>query len=401
MTTAARTPAAEPAPTPEPPAHDLRHARWRRLAGCAALALLVAAAALLALTRTGRFLVRAAYEEGRILARRRPIEAIVADPSTSPRARAKLRLVLDARRFAVDSLHLDAGRSFTRFSDIGRDTLVLVLSAARRDRLLGVGWWFPVVGRVPYKGFFDFGAARAEAARMRERGLDTYLRPSSAFSTLGWFEDPLLSTALRADSADLANTVVHELTHNTFYAPGQAVFNESFASFVGARGAERFFAAHGDTLRARLALGRWGDEKVLGTFWRALAASIDSAFAAHPGESSVDSLARVLARDTVYARARLTLADSVAPQLSTVPTPARAAVWARRIQLDNAALLARRIYARELPLFDSVYAREGGDLRRAVTRVVTLAKSRPKDPYGALRDWVAGAPTAAPPPGGG
>src|SRR5205085_5316741 len=122
----------------------------RRLASRGTLALLVAAAALLALTRTGRFLVRAAYEEGRILARRRPIEEIVADPSTAPRTRAKLRLVLDARRFAVDSLHLDAGRSFTRFTDTGRDTLVLVLSAARRDRLEGVGWWFPVVGRVPY-----------------------------------------------------------------------------------------------------------------------------------------------------------------------------------------------------------------------------------------------------------
>ena len=372
--------------------------RSRRRIGLALGALLLVAAALLALTRTGHFLVRAAYEEGRILAARRPLDALVADPATPERTRRKLRLVLDARRFAVDSLRLDAGRSFTRFTDVGRDTLVLVLSAARRDRLEGKGWWFPVVGRVPYKGFFDFGAARDEAARMRERGLDTYLRPAGAFSTLGWFEDPLLSTALRADSVDLANTVVHELTHNTFYAPGQAVFNESFASFVGSRGAERFFAAHGDTLRARLAVGRWSDDKVLGDFWRALHASVDSAYALHPGDRSADSLARVAARDTVYARARRALADSVAPRLTAVP-PSRAAAWASRIQLDNAALLARRIYARELELFDSVYVREGGDLRRAVSRIVALAEGRPKDPYGALREWVNGAATASAPPG--
>ncbi len=387
---------------PTPVAVARPRPRWRRRLAMGAILLVVAAVAALTLTRTGRFLLRAAYEEGRILARRRPLDAIVADPSTSPRTRRKLQLVLDARRFAAESLHLDAGRSFTRFTDIGRDTLVLVLSAARRDRLEGVGWWFPVVGRVPYKGFFDFGAARAEAARMRDRGLDTYLRTSGAFSTLGWFEDPLLSTSLRADSVDLANTVVHELTHNTFYAPGQAVFNESFASFVGARGAERFFVSHGDTLRARLAVGRWSDEKVFGDYWRALAASIDSAYAAHPGEESADSLARVAARDTVYARARRQLADSVGPLLTAVP-PARLTAWASRIQLDNAALLARRIYARELPLFDSVYAREGGDLQRTVSRIVGLAKSRPKDPYGALRDWVAGAPSVAPtaasPPG--
>jgi predicted aminopeptidase len=235
-----------------------RRARsWRRAAvvGVAAAAALALAAG--ALTRTGRFLLRAAYEEARILLRRRPIAELAADPRVDPGTREKLRLVLDARHFAVDSLGLDAGASFTRYTDVGRDTLVLVLSAARRDRLVAHGWWFPVVGRVPYKGFFDFAAARDEAGRLRARGLDASLRTSSAFSTLGWFDDPLLSTTLRADPIGLANTVVHEITHSTFYAPGQAVFNESFANFVGARGAERFFGARGDSATAAAAARRW------------------------------------------------------------------------------------------------------------------------------------------------
>jgi len=132
--------------------------------------------------------------------------------------------VLEARAFAVDSLGLEARRSFTRYTDLGRDTLVLVLSAAHRDRLEPYSWWFPIVGRVPYKGYFDLASARKAADGLRARGFDVYLRPSSAFSTLGWFDDPVLSTTLREDSVDLANTVVHELTHNGFYAPGQAVF---------------------------------------------------------------------------------------------------------------------------------------------------------------------------------
>jgi predicted aminopeptidase len=352
-------------------------------------AALVAGLALLAVTPTGCFLTRAGYEEARILARRRPIARLVERGGVDAPTRDKLRLVLEARAFAVDSLGLPARRSFTRYTDLGRDTLVLVLSAAHRDRLEAYTWWFPVVGRVPYKGYFDFGAARKAARGLGARGFDVYLRPSSAFSTLGWFDDPLLNTTVREDSVDLANTVVHELTHNLYYAPGQAVFNESFASFVGARGSERFFRARGDTASARRAAARWTDDHLLGAFWQSLASAIDSAYAAHAGTTSADSAARVAARDVVYARARRLLADSVGPRLSGLDAT-RAGPWAARVQLDNASLLARRTYARELPLFDAVLAREGGDVRRAIARVVALAKARPKDPYGAVREWVGG-----------
>src|SRR5262249_54103375 len=153
----------------------------------------------------------------------------------------KLRLVLEARQFAAESIGLRAKESFTTYSALDRDTLVLVLSGAYRDRLVPKTWWFPIVGSVPYKGFFDFNAARAAAKALGAEGFDVYLRPSAAFSTLGWFNDPLLSTSLRADSIDLVDTVIHELTHNTFYASDQAVFNESFANFVGARGSAWFY----------------------------------------------------------------------------------------------------------------------------------------------------------------
>jgi predicted aminopeptidase len=186
-----------------------------------------------------------------------PIAALVRDPGTERRTRDKLALVLAARAFAADSLGFPARAAFTRYTDIGRDTLVLVLSAARRDTLAAHAWWFPVVGRVPYKGFFALAAAEDEARRLRARGLDTYLRPASAFSTLGWFDDPLLNTTLAQDSVDLVDTVIHELAHNAYYAPGQAPFNESFASFAGARGAERFFRGAA-TRRARAGPRRGG-----------------------------------------------------------------------------------------------------------------------------------------------
>jgi predicted aminopeptidase len=327
-------------------------------------------------TETGRYLVRAAWEEGTILAHRRPIPDVISDARTDAIARAKLRVVRAARDFAADSLGLRAKQSFTTYTRLGRDTLVLVLSAAYRDRLRAYTWWFPIVGRVPYKGYFDFPAAVRAGDDLRARGYDAYVRPSPAFSTLGFFNDPVLSTSLAADSVDIANTVIHELTHNTFYAPGQAVFNESFANFVGSRGAEGFFRSRGATAAAHQAAARWEDEKVLGRFWNRVFGSLDSAFRAHP----TDSLERLAARDTLFTRARALLRDSIGPMLATYPR-----WWVERARIDNAALLARRIYLTDLDQFDSVYAQSGDTLAVAVRRIIALARAHPHDPFAALR----------------
>lgn len=346
-------------------------------------ALLLVACLALGLWPTGRYLVRAGWEEGKILLHRRSIAQLVADPAIDARTRAKLQLVLAARAFAIDSVGLKGRQSFTTFTRLETDTLVLLVSAAYQDRLTSYTWWFPIVGRVPYKGYFDFAQARAVTKGLKDDGLDTYLRPVSAFSTLGWFNDPLLSSTLRLDSVSLANTVIHELTHNTFYAPGQAVFNESFANFVGARGAEWFFRARGDPAGVRRSVADWSDEKILADFWESLYHTLDSAFHAHPS-SKADRLA---VRREVYDSARQHLVRDVAPRLRTY-----SAAGLSRVRLDNAALLARRVYMTKLDLFDEVYVREGGDLRRSIARITGLARARPKDPYGALRGWLTSAP---------
>jgi predicted aminopeptidase len=354
-------------------------ARLTRIVAVAVAAALAVAVSYLVLSPTGRYLSRAAWAEAKILSRRQRIVAMLADSTLGPHVREKLRVVLAARGFAEDSIDLAVRESFTTYSKLDSDTLVLVLSGARRDQLVPRTWWFPIVGRVPYKGFFAFDAARAAERQLSADGFDAYLRPSAAFSTLGWFNDPLLSTALRSDSLDLANTVIHELTHNTFYAPGQAVFNESFANFVGARGSAWFFRSHGDTASAAEADARWEDEKLLARFWERLYQSVDSGFAAHPNSVA----GRLAARDTIYARARAELVHDIGPRLRTVSPRAL-----ERMRLDNAALLARRIYLTDLDLFDAVWARERGDLRRAIARIVELAKAEPKDPFGALRRAV-------------
>ena len=348
-----------------------RFRNWALLVGAIALGALA-----VVVGPTACYLSHGAWEEAKILSRRKPISAVLTDPSTTPEVTAKLTVVEAARRFAHDSLGLNTGQSFTTYSHVEPDTLVLVLSAAYRDRLVPYTWWFPIVGRVPYKGYFDFAAGRRAAADLESQGFDVYLRPSSAFSTLGFFNDPLLNTTLSADSMELANTVIHEVTHNTFYAPGSVPFNESFASFVGARGAAQFFRSRGDSAAAATVDGRWRDDKVLGAFWASLSHTLDSAFKAHPH----DRATRLAVRDTIYAAARRTLVDSVAPELSTI-----APSYAQRVRLDNAALLARRIYGSGLDDFDRLWARNGYDLRRTIRQITALAKKTPKDPFGAVR----------------
>jgi predicted aminopeptidase len=351
--------------------------------GFLAIAIVVVGVALIS-APTACYLSRGAWEEAKILSRRQPIAELVGDPRTSKEAKEKLKVVLAAREYAKDSLKLRARDSFTTYSRLDHDTLVLLVSAAYRDTLKPYTWWFPIVGRVPYKGYFDFDAARRAAKDLAADGFDVYVRPSDAFSTLGFFNDPLLNTTLRGDSLSLANTVIHELTHNTFYASGQAPFNESFAMFVGARGGAAFFRSRGQEVAAAKLDAEWEDDKLLARFWARVINSLDSAYAAHPG-SKED---RIAARDTVYLRARLALVQEIAPALKTISPR-----YAQRVPLDNASLLARRVYASDLDVFDLIYEKEGRDLKRTIGRVIALAKSEPKAPFIALRRWASAART--------
>jgi predicted aminopeptidase len=275
---------------------------------------------------------------------------------------------------------LDAKRGFTTYSRIDRDTLVVVLSAAYRDKLRYKTWWFPIVGSVPYKGYFDVRDAKQAAADLSRDGFDAYLRPASAFSTLGYLEDPVLSTTLDEDSVELVNTVIHELTHNTFYASGQAVFNESFANFVGTHGAEWFYAARGDSARVKTAREDWARQKLLGRFWSAVYNSVDSAFKAHPDSKEE----RLRARAIVFVAARERFAREIEPALPGYD-PQKPVV----LHLDNAALMSRRMYRTGLDDFDAIYEREGERLPATVSRIIEIAKAHPKDPYAAMRAYVA------------
>lgn len=354
--------------------------RWGRLIK-RILAIAVAAAAggvalMLIVSADARYVARAGLEETRLLLRRRAIDDLIADTTTPAALRQRLSLVLAARAFATDSLGLAVGGTYTSYVDVGRDTLLLVLSASRRDRLREITWRYPIVGVVPYKGFFNAVQARREADRLAARGsLDVYLRPSGAFSTLGYLSDPLFSTAMSRDTMELVATVLHELAHNTLYVKSQTPFNESFASFVGYRGAEAFFRARHDTVDARRAAARWRDERTLDLFYAELARRLDSAYAE---PSSPERLEQV--RTALFGWARERLRGAVGQSLETYDWR-----WLAQAPLNNAVIIAQRLYRMDLNLFDEIYLLNNADIAETVRAIQIRVFTQPdRDPYRAL-----------------
>ena len=188
------------------------------------------------------YVMRAAYEQSKILLARQEISEALKDESVSPELKEKLRVVLASREFA-ESIGLSPGNSFTKFADIGKDTLAWVVVASKKDSFELHTWWFPIVGRVPYKGYFDLEDAKAIAKELEAEGYEAFVRGTDAFSTLGWFNDPVLSTTLQGPKYRIANTVIHESVHSTVWIKGNVPFNESFANFVGNEGTVQFFNA--------------------------------------------------------------------------------------------------------------------------------------------------------------
>lgn len=343
--------------------------------GRRAHALLAISVAATCLSCSPAYVVRAGITEAQILSRRRPIAEVAADASTPEAIRSKLDLVVQARDFAEHVLHLEAGKSYTTYSHVDRDTLLLVVSAARKDRFEAHTWWFPIVGRVPYKGFFDFNAAHREADRLAGKGLDTYVRPSPAFSTLGFFNDPLLDTALRTTDVGIVSTVIHELLHNTIFIPSHIDFNESFASFVGDRGAIEFFCDRdghsSDTCRE--ADEEWQDNLVFGAFLSDLVDRLDSLYA----RTDIDAAGKIRLREGVFTAARRRFASDVQPRLH------RSYRNFARQPLNNATLIGIRLYYRRLDLFQAVYQDSGSDLLRSIDRIRAATRNA-DDPYAAV-----------------
>jgi predicted aminopeptidase len=205
-----------------------------------ALAVLVAAMAL-----PGCYVLQAAAGQSDVLSRSEPIEKLLADPATPAPLRARLDLVAEARRFAIEELGLADGRSFRKYADLGRPYAVWNVVAAPEFSVTPRRWCYPVAGCVAYRGYFDEARAETTARRLDARGDDVTVGGVATYSTLGYLPDPVFNTMLGWRETRLVGTVFHELAHERLYVPGDSEFNEAFASVVEQEGVRRWLAARG------------------------------------------------------------------------------------------------------------------------------------------------------------
>ncbi len=186
-----------------------------------------------------------AQGQWQLLRARQPVEQVMADPASSPQLRARLQHAEQARVFASQQLKLPDNRSYRVYADLGRPYVVWNVFATPELSLQPVTHCFPIAGCVAYRGYYRQGAARGAAALMRQAGMDVYVGGVEAYSTLGWFDDPLLSSMVGWGDERLASLIFHELAHQRFYVQDDTAFNESFATFVEQQGARQWRAARG------------------------------------------------------------------------------------------------------------------------------------------------------------
>lgn len=193
----------------------------------------------------GCYYVQAAAGQWEVLRKREDIVKVIADDETPPELARRLQLVVEARRFAVTDLGLPDNDSYRTYSDIAREFVVWNVFAAPEFSMQAKEWCFPVAGCVSYRGYFDRDAALREASKLRGRGYDVAVGGVAAYSTLGRFDDPVLSSMMRWDDTQLVGVLFHELAHQVLYVKGDSGFNESFATAVEEFGVTRWLAKHG------------------------------------------------------------------------------------------------------------------------------------------------------------
>lgn len=311
------------------------------------------------------YILHAAKGQFRLIHDSIPVENALKAKSLRPEEKDRLRLVALVKDFGEKELGLKKTQNYQTVYLESRQPPIYTVSASPKDCLSRITWWFPVVGRMPYLGFFDMEGARAEKERLLRKDLDVIIGVADAYSTLGWFQDPVTLNLLEGSTVDLVETILHEMTHTTLYVKGQGEFDEGLAVLVGKVGAAQFLEkTYGPsdplTIEARRSLE---DERLFSSFLASLLEELQHLY--NSPRSYQEKLAE---RERIFAK-YLGEFSQIKGQLQTGRF-----THFDSVELNNAYLMSIGLYHRHFHLFEAILKEKGNSVKETILFFKALAK---------------------------
>lgn len=326
------------------------------------------------------YLIKNGYRQVELLNSRVSIEKVLKDSNVSDEVKKKLQLVKEVKIFAEEKLHLKKTKNYSTYVDLHRPYVTYVVSASPKNELKYYTWYFPIVGRVPYKGYFEEEGARRQAQGLSEEGYDTYVRGVTAYSSLGWFNDPVLSSMMGYSDYYLVNTIIHETVHATLYIPDNANFNERLATYLGDLGAKLFYEQrHSNELMAiEDAKIDDLDQKIFSEF---ISKEIKQLEEWYKLEQQTPTEELVKKREIQFNLIKEHYRTEVQPQLK-----GRRYRAFDKIELNNAKLMGYKLYMNDLGDFERLAQKLGGDFQKTLDYCKSL--EREKNPEEVLKKYI-------------
>lgn len=313
-----------------------------------------------------RYLMKQGYYQIKIILSRRSMDDMMKDPKLDGKTRDRLKMVGEIRQFGV-SMGLNNTESYKTVYDTGGKPVVWAVSACPKDQLSALRWKFPIVGSFPYLGFFDKDDALWERDKLKNRGYDTITRPVSAYSTLGILPDPLFSGMLFGSEEFLADTILHEMTHETVFVKEDIDFNESMANFVGAVGGLEFLKhRYGpQSKQVKNSIDYKHDDEIFSDFMADLYDELDKFY-----KSGISREEKISGREKIFDRYREKFEKELKPRMKT-----GAFDYFPKLRLNNAYILFNRRYHRDYNVFDQLYKLKNRDLKETISFLKSIKDS--------------------------
>lgn len=312
------------------------------------------------------YIAESAYYQADLLRRRVPIKYALENYKLTEDQKAKLELAIEVRKFMKEELGLNTDSNYTRYVHLDRDYVTYVVSASPKDSLTQHNWSFPIVGKMPYKGYFKKESAEEEVKRLEAKNLDTNLRGVSAYSTLGWFEDPILSTMLLYKEHSFVSTLIHETVHANLFIKSEAKFNERMATFLGQLGAEAFYKTRNQVQDYRKIVEQQGHDNLMFSLF--ISKEIENLKGWYQENKNNNDLLNL--REKQFSEIKERFKNELKPKLQTNQYD-----WFIDKKLNNALLLLLGLYNSDFSDFEKLADKHQRNFNKVFEQLKTLEKA--------------------------